>query len=139
MSEVETSQLLQEAQHELGVRAQIITDLQDERARSRQLLDKAHRMVQRLRDEAQIINAQTQAIVRALMHKQGLEAVLISEDNLLAVEFKVLDRDEHEATSGARFVLRDMSEEESSAHKAHIAKVKAMQAKLTEGATNKNT
>lgn len=135
----EMQQLLAEANQELAVRATIITNFKDERARSREMLEKAHRMVQRLRDEAQIINAQTQAVVKVVLthlastkpgYSEALQAgfdfsAQLSEEDFKAAQFMVLEREDHDATSGVVFKLRSMTGEEREAREAHNAKVEA--------------
>ena len=112
MAEMSPQELMQ---HELGVRAQVIADLQAENARSRQMLEGLVRSCDRLRDEVLHVTLQTHAVVKAMMLLEGEQVARIPGHMLLKAREYVLQKGEttQDDDKGTLvFLLRELTDEE---------------------------
>lgn len=116
--------------HELGVRQQVISDLQAERTRMFETLERVKGICNRLQDEVMMVTVQTTGIVKVLMLMQDTLQTTVPGHMLKKARFYVLEKGAREglADGDLSFELRAMTDDERK-------KEDALQNKATEAET----
>lgn len=119
-------------QHELKCRAQIIEDLQTERERIMEMVNRANAACHRLRDEVVYVTAQTHGIIKAVMFITANQEIHLPGNLLKKMrgyqleKGKKLDDDDE---GSLRFTMREHTPTE-------VAREKQLRAKI-EGASKR--
>lgn len=108
------SDVVNELQHELKCRAQIIEDLQRDLDRAKQMTNSANLSALRMRDELIMVIAQTHGIMKATMMEGGFLDLTILRASLKKVQTWVLEKgDRKDLEPGdISFTMREMTDEE---------------------------
>lgn len=122
--------------HELGVRQQVISDLQAERERILETVKRVTGMCNRLQDEVIMVTVQTTGVVKVMMLMQDTLKTTVPGHMLKKARFYVLEKGDREglADGDLAFELREMTDderknEEALQNKATEAETRILKAK----------
>lgn len=121
-------------QHELQVRGQVIKDLQQEKERMVQMLNRATGACQRLRDEVLFVTMQTHAIVKSIMLMTNQHDLQLTPEMLTQAREWVLEKGAAEGlTEGTlAFNVREMTSEEKEKEQSLRKKVENAERRIKE-------
>ena len=120
-------------QHELQCRQTIINNLQDERDRIMEMVNRANQACHRLRDEVVHTTAQIHAIVKATMLLNNIMTLHLPAKLLVKAIGHVLAREKPEdgvEEDGLKFTMREHTPEEAEREKTMRAKIEQATARI---------
>lgn len=134
------SDIVNEMQHELACRSQIIKDLQRELEQAKQMTNSANLSALRMRDEIIMVNAQTHGIVKVVMRRLQVKSLLIPGEELKEVLTTVLEKGAREnlGRGDLSFTMRAMTAEEEEKEETYRRQAEAAIKRVEENSPAKD-